>query len=81
MFCCEVVKYNIRTENKYVPVIDERKLIELFRSKPINSVFHIIRNHEYEEILPEDAEITFQNVLYAGFNFQIPAICFGRMME
>lgn len=81
LFCCVVAKHNIRTQNKYVPVIDERKLIELLRSKPINSVFHIIRNHEYEEILPEDAEITFQNVSYAGFNFQIPAICFGTMME
>ena len=81
LFCCVVAKHNIRTQNKHVPVIDEKKLIELFRNKSIDSVFHIIRNHEYEEILPEDAEITFQTVSYAGFNFQIPAICFGSMPE
>lgn len=46
-----------------------------------HGAFHIIRNHEYEEILPEDAEIMFQTVSYAGFNFQIPAICFGSMPE
>lgn len=81
LFCCVVAKHNIRTQNKHVPVIDEKKLIELFRNKSIDSVFHIIRNHEYEEILPEDAEITFQTVSYAGFNFQIPAICLGSMPE
>ena len=53
----------------------------MFAEKSVNSVFHIIRNHEYEDQLPNDAEITFQQVDYGGFTFKIPAICFGSMPE
>ena len=81
LFCCVVAKHNIRTQNKYVPVIDIDKLKTLFAEKSVNSVFHIIRNHEYEDQLPNDAEITFQQVDYGGFTFKIPAICFGSMPE
>lgn len=79
LFCCVVAKHNIRTQNKYVPVIDVDKIKMLFSNKSVNSVFHIIRNHEYEEPLPDDAKITFQCVEYGGFSFKIPAICFGSM--
>lgn len=81
LFCCVVARHNIRTQNKYVPVIDLKKLKELFSSKLPASVFHIIRNHEYEESLPEDTSITYQTVTYGGFTFNIPAICFGSMPE
>lgn len=81
-FCCVVAKHNIRTRNKYVPVIDINKLKHLIRTKPLNSVFHIIRNHEYEDSLPNNAEITYQSVNYGGFTFNIPAIGFeGEIQE
>ncbi len=76
LFCCVVARHNIRTQHKYIPVIGLDKLMELFSSKPISSVFHTIRNHEYEEPLPEDASITHQVIKYGGFTFKIPAICF-----
>lgn len=79
LFCCVVARHNIRTQHKYIPVIDLKKLKELFSSKPISSVFHAIRNHEYEESLPEDASITYQVIKYGDFTFKIPAICFESM--
>lgn len=79
LFCCVVARHNIRTQHKYVPVIDLKKLKELFLSKPINCVFHAIRNREYEESLPEDASITHQVIKYGDFTFKIPAICFESM--
>lgn len=79
LFCCVVARHNIRTQHKYVPVIDMKKLKELFSSKPVNSVFHTIRNHEYEEPLPENASITHQVIKYGDFTFKIPAICFESM--
>ncbi|MCD8016090.1 MAG: hypothetical protein LUG99_23630 [Lachnospiraceae bacterium] len=81
LFCCVVARHNIRTQNKYVPVIDLKKIKELFGAKSPASVFHITRNHEYEESLPEDTSITHQTVTYGGFTFNIPAICFGSMPE
>jgi hypothetical protein len=76
LFCCVVAKHNIRTQHKYVPVIDLDKFKELLSNNPINSVFHVIRNHEYEVPLPEDASITHQVIYYGDFTFKIPAICF-----
>jgi len=81
LFCCVVARHNIRTQHKYIPVIDLKKLKELFSNKPINSVFHIIRNHEYEEPLPEDSSITHQIIKYGDFTFKIPAICFESMPQ
>ena len=77
LFGCVVAKHNIRTQHKYIPVIDLKRIKELFSKYPLNSVFHIIRNHEFELPLPEDATITHTSVYYAGFEFRIPAICFG----
>ena len=79
LFCCVVARHNIRTQHKYIPVIDLERFKELLLSKPINSVFHTIRNHEYEEPLPEDASITHKVVKYGDFTFKIPAICFQSM--
>lgn len=79
LFCCVVARHNIRTQHKYIPVIDLKKLKELFSNKPISSVFHAIRNHEYEESMPEDASITHQVIKYGDFTFKIPAICFESM--
>ena len=74
LFCCVVAKHNIRTQNKHVPVIDIKKFKELLSTQNINSVFHTIRNHEYEDKLPFNAEITLMEVEYAGFTFRLPAI-------
>ena len=41
----------------------------------------MIRNHQYEIPLPQEATITHQVVPYAGFEFRIPAICFGEEPE
>lgn len=81
LFCCVVAKHNIRTQNKYVPVIDLKRLIELFSDKSLNSVFHVIRNHEYEMVLPEDASISYQEIEYGEYTFRIPAICFGSLIN
>ncbi len=81
LFWCVVAKHNIRTQNKIVPVIDLKRIEELFSSYSLNSVFHCIRNHEYEIPMPEDVSITHQEIDYAGYNFKIPALCFGNMPE
>lgn len=81
LFWCVVAKHNIRTQNRIVPVIDLKKIEELFSSNSLNTVFHLIRNHEYEIKMPEDVSITHQEVSYAGFKFKIPALCFGDMSE
>lgn len=81
LFCCVVAKHNIRTQNKYVPVIDLKRLMELFSEKSLNSVFHVIRNHEYETALPDDASITYQEIEYGGYIFKIPAICFESTID
>ena len=78
LFCCVIAKHNIRTQNKYVPVIDLKRIKELFLNYPVNSVFHKIRNHEYELEIPESGEITHRDVDYAGYKFRIPAIAFGE---
>lgn len=81
LFCCVVAKHNIRTQNKHVPVIDLKKIMKLFESKPLNSVFHMIRNHEYENELPGDAQITHNEINYGGYTFRTPAICFGSPID
>lgn len=81
LFCCVVAKHNIRTQHKYVPVIDLKRIMELFASKTLNSVFHIIRNHEYEIKLPDDAQITHNEISYGGYIFKTPAICFGSPID
>lgn len=48
LFWCVVAKHNIRTQNRIVPVIDLKRIEELFSSNSLNAVFHLIRNHEYE---------------------------------
>ena len=78
IFGCVVAKHNIRTQNKYVPVIDLKRMEELLSKYSLNTVFHMIRNHQYEIPLPKEASITYQSVSYAGFEFKIPAICFGE---
>lgn len=76
IFCCVIARHNIRTQNKYVPVIDLKKFKELLSYNSLNSIFHIIRNHEYEVKLPDEATITHQEIKYGGYIFKIPAICF-----
>ena len=77
LFGCVVARHNIRTQHKYVPVIDLKCVKELLSSYPLNTAFHLIRNHAYEMELPSDAIITHQDFDYAGFKFKIPAICYG----
>lgn len=74
LFGCVVAKHNIRSQHKYVPVIDLRRMEELLSTYSLNSIFHRIRNHEYEVGLPDDAKITHQDIDYSGFKFRIPAI-------
>ncbi|MBC8556749.1 hypothetical protein [Jutongia hominis] len=81
IFVCVVAKHNIRTHNKYVPVIDLKRMEELLSKYSLSTVFHMIRNHQYEIPLPEGASITYQRVFYAGFEFRIPAICFKETFD
>lgn len=78
LFGCVVAKHNIRTQHKYVPVIDLKRIEELLSKYSLNTVFHMIRNHQYEIPIPQEVTITYQKVPYAGFEFRIPAICFGE---
>lgn len=41
---------------------------ELLSKYSLNTVFHMIRNHQYEIPIPKEATITHQVVLYAGFD-------------
>ncbi len=75
LFCCVVAKHNIRTQHRYVPVIDLKRIEELLSSYPLNTVFNIIRNHEYELPMPENVSVTHQEIEYAGYRFKIPALC------
>ena len=81
LFWCVVAKHNIRTQNKNVPVIDLKRIKELFSSHSLNTVFHCIRNHEYEIKMPKDVSITHVEIDYAGFKFKIPALCLGKPSE
>lgn len=81
LFWCVIAKHNIRTQNKYVPVIDLKRIEELLSSYPLNTVFHSIRNHEYEIQMSEAVSITHQEIYYAGFKFKIPALCYGSTSE
>lgn len=76
IFCCVIARHNIRTQNKYIPVIDLKRIKELLNCNSLNNVFHIIRNHEYEPKMPDEATITHQEISYGGYIFKIPAICF-----
>ena len=42
LFGCVVAKHNIRTQHKYIPVIDLKRIKELFSKYPLNSVATII---------------------------------------
>lgn len=77
IFCCVIARHNIRTQNKHVPVIDLKRIKELLSIYSVNTVFHMIRNHEYEYPIPECGEITHQDIDYGGYTFRIPAIAFG----
>ena len=81
MICFGASLHNIRTQSKNVPVIDLKRIEELFSSHSLNTVFHYIRNHEYEIKMPEEVKITHQEIDYAGYRFKIPALCFGNMSE
>lgn len=74
LFCCVIAKHNIRTQDKYVSVIDLKRIEELLSSYSLNAVFNIIRNHEYEHPMPENVSITHQEIEYAGYKFKIPAL-------
>lgn len=62
-------------------MIDIGTMKKLLADKPLNSVFNIIRNHEYEIKMPEDAIVTYKSVEYAGYQFKLPAICIGFELE
>lgn len=81
VFCCVAAKHNIRTQNNHVPVIDFKKLTELLSRHTPNDVFHMIRNHEYEITLPDNASIDYSEVDYCGFHFRIPAIVFDTTID
>lgn len=77
IYCCVVARNNIRTKNKYVPVIDLDTIKKLLKNKSLIDVFRTIRNHEYEIPMPQDAKIDYQSIAYAGYTFKIPAIVIG----
>lgn len=76
LFCCVVAKHNIRTQNKYVPVIDLKRIKELLVSYPLSEMFNIIRNYEYMRPMPNGVTIRYQTIKYLDYIFRIPSLCF-----
>lgn len=76
-YCCVIVKHNTSTINKHVPVVNIETLKELLARNSLIDVFDNIRDHKYEPAMPENAVITHKTVKYAGYQFNIPAICLG----
>ncbi|SHI57288.1 hypothetical protein [Pseudobutyrivibrio xylanivorans] len=77
IIACVVAKNNIRTQNDNIPVIDELTLINLLSKKSLGEVCSIIKNHKYELDMPDNCLKTHKKVRYAGFTFEIPALCIG----
>ena len=77
IFECVVARHNIRTRDKYVPVIDLNTIEDLFRHYTVEATFHKIRNKDYLIRLPEHSSIGYKEVNYAGYIFKIPAIEVG----
>lgn len=77
LYCCVIAKHNIRTQHKHVPVIDLPRMLSLLAEMPLETVFHTVRSHQYEPVLPSNATITYKETTYGGFTFNTPAICFG----
>lgn len=63
-------------QNKYVPVIDIKRIKELLLSLPLSIVFNTIRNHEYVRPMPEGVTVTYQEIKYTDYIFRIPELCF-----
>ncbi len=74
-FCCVVTKADVRSNNRLVPVVSQRKLKELIESeKRYREIFEIIRNKEYYKPISE--EIKYEDYVfgYAGYVFHVPAM-------
>lgn len=78
LFWCVVAKHDIRSTNTLVPVITQNTLIELIRSYPLSIVFHKIRNREYYKPLPADSYMGHKTVMYAGYEFAVPALVINK---
>lgn len=74
IYCCVVSKGNIRSNNKYVPVISQNKIEELIQKYSLDTVFHNIRNEEFYDPLPAGTHYKKKEVNYAGYKFLIPAL-------
>ena len=80
-YCCVIAKHNTSTLNKHVPVINLETLKELLIKKSLIEVFNDIRDHKYDPTMPVNATLTHKTIKYAGYQFNIPAICIGSEPE
>ena len=81
LFCCVIVKHDLCSTNKHVPVISISKIKELFAKYDLSTVFNIIRNQEFYGKLPEKTELGHKEVEYAGYIFKIPALIVEKDFE
>ncbi len=74
-FCCVITKTNVRNNSKTVPVISQRKFMEILKKKAsYRDMFETIRREEYKTPLAKGVEQKDYEVQYAGFRFHIPAL-------
>ena len=74
-FCCVITKADVRSNNRLVPVISQRKFESLINSgKQYREIFQIIRNREYYKPLHKDIKYKDCVFRYAGYTFHVPAM-------
>ena len=74
-FCCVITKADVRGNNRHVPVISQRKFIQLIESnKEYREIFESIRNRSYYEPIDNGTEYKDYIFSYAGYTFHVPAL-------
>lgn len=79
MFGYAIIKHNIRTQYKYVPVIDFTLIIKLLTKYWLNIVFD--SNHENEFQLSKNGTLTYQHIKNVLFKFRMPVVIFSVSEE
>lgn len=74
-FCCVITKADVRSNNRLVPVISQRKFEELIENKQrYRDIFESIRNRDFYKPLHEEIKFDDYAFEYAGYTFHVPAM-------
>ena len=80
-FCCVIAKHNVRGTNRHVPVISLASISSLFANFQLSTAFHKIRNKEYLKPIPDNAQMEYKTVSYAGYTISISALAIQKEYE